>query len=271
MSEILIGGAVLLGAAALRSKLAASAGATPVAASGVTLATPAQVRLLTDAQIMALHAPRGGWDVIPENGGFGDRLRTAVLETLANGQIDIVKWAGVCAGKTQSSGAQLKGLKDASIALNMSTKFVSALTLLPSNALSAALPAALATTFATVALFGVGIAITILGYIFTHHAAQVALEQQYTCAGLPAANDAFTAIENGVQDGTITPARGSSTLDTFASDWNTKIIQPAKSHGVFQDSGTLSPCDALCFYNYLVLNLVEKNKNRYMAMATGGA
>jgi len=260
MSEILIGGAVLLGAAALRSKLAASAGATPAAASGVTLATPAQVRLLTDAQIMALHAPRGGWDSIPENGSLFDRMRTAILETLGDGQIDIVKVAGVCAGKTPSSGAQLKGLKDASIALNMSTKFVSAL-----------VPDLLASGFATVALFGVGIAITILGYIFTHHAAQVALEQQYTCAGLPAANDAFAAIETAVQNQTLTPARGSAALDTFASDWNAKIIQPARSAGVFQDSGTTSTCDALCFYNYIVLNLIEKNKNRYAVMASEAA
>ena len=105
---------------------------------------------------------------------------------------------------------------------------------------------------------GVAAIISVIDVIFAHHAAAVRQEDQIFCAVLPAVANTFSLIQQGVQNGTITPQAASAGLDALYSKFQ-QAIAPSYGHSPF--------CNALCEQKIMLDAIVRYWKGVYADMA----
>lgn len=95
----------------------------------------------------------------------------------------------------------------------------------------------------------------LFGAIFGHHAAKVKQEQQIICAVVQSVNDTFTALDQLVQSGQVTPQQASQSLDSIYPQIQAQV-QPILK----QDSGH---CNAACFILAEARGVIAKKKDAY--------
>jgi len=105
----------------------------------------------------------------------------------------------------------------------------------------------------------VGGALELFSAIFGHHAAAVAKEQSVICAAVPAASDTLTAIDQAVQNGTITPAQGSASLASLLSSFQQTVASIIKMNS--------SQCNAACIWVKQLKAIVAKKQADYADLA----
>jgi hypothetical protein len=112
-------------------------------------------------------------------------------------------------------------------------------------------------------LLGVGAALEvgalIFGTMFAHHAAAVAKEQSVICAAVPAASDSLAAIDQAVQNGTITPQQGIDALNGLQSKFGQTVASILKMNS--------SQCNAACVWIKMLTAIVAKKSADYSDLA----
>jgi hypothetical protein len=95
----------------------------------------------------------------------------------------------------------------------------------------------------------------LFGAIFGKHAAAVAKEQQVICASVPAANDSLLAIDQAVQNGTITPQTGQAALTQLVSEFSQNVASIIKM--------SPSQCNAACVWTKMLKAIVAEKQSQY--------
>lgn len=108
------------------------------------------------------------------------------------------------------------------------------------------------------ATLGIGFVVAIISAIFAHHAQAVAQEQHIECTVTSAANNAMSALAEGVQSGQIQPADAVTALNSIYSQYK-QIAAPSW--------GTHPYCNANCELEILMLAMVLYWQAQYTAMA----
>jgi hypothetical protein len=103
----------------------------------------------------------------------------------------------------------------------------------------------------------------VFGAIFGHHAAKVKQEQQIICAVVQSVNDALSVIDQGVQQGVITPAQAVASLNQLYTDLQQNVRPILK-----QDS---SHCNAACFILAEARGVIGKKKESYAKILPSNA
>src|SRR5258708_21417157 len=105
---------------------------------------------------------------------------------------------------------------------------------------------------------GVGAIISIIGAIFAHHAAAVKRDLSFGCSAIPAVNNAFSVISQGVQNGQIKPGDAANALDHIYSEYQS----------VGGAAINTSPwCNSNCELGVILEGMVLYWKAQYQAMA----
>lgn len=105
---------------------------------------------------------------------------------------------------------------------------------------------------------GVGAIIGLISAIFQHHAQAVKRDLSFGCSALPAVNNAFHVIAQGVQNGQINPADAAAALDHILSEY-----QAAGGAAI-----NYSPwCNSNCELGVILKGMVIYWKAQYAAMA----
>lgn len=105
---------------------------------------------------------------------------------------------------------------------------------------------------------GVGAVIGIISAIFQHHAQAVKRDLAFGCSALPAVNNAFAVIAQGVQSGQIKPSDAASALDQIVSEF----------HSAGGAAINNSPwCNSNCEMEVILKGMVIYWKAQYQAMA----
>lgn len=107
-------------------------------------------------------------------------------------------------------------------------------------------------------VMAVGGIMEVFGAIYAHHAQKVKQEQQIICAVVQAMNDSFSVIDQGVQQGLITPAQAGPSLDQLYSDLQ-QNVQPILK----QDNGD---CNAACFELAMARAVIAQKKMYYASL-----
>lgn len=111
-------------------------------------------------------------------------------------------------------------------------------------------------------LLGAGAVLSVFGSIFGAHKAAQAREANILCSAVPAANDAIRAINDAVNNGTITANQGAQSLDKLYSDLTTTVQPILKANS--------DQCNAACFVLAEARALIVKLKSDYLgALAPG--
>ena len=100
----------------------------------------------------------------------------------------------------------------------------------------------------------------LFGALFGAHAGKVAKEQQVECAAVPAANDALQAIDQAVQNGTITPASAISGLQNLLAQFTQQVSS------IVQMSS--SQCNAGCVWTKTLQAIVAEKISQYQDLQT---
>lgn len=114
-----------------------------------------------------------------------------------------------------------------------------------------------ATSALGIATAGAGIVVGIILAIFQHHAAAVARDNRAECQLIPACNNSFQAIIQGVQNGTIKPSDAAAAMDVIPQQFLT-IAGAAKNNSPY--------CNALCEYLIRVRAIVIYWKSQFQSM-----
>lgn len=179
---------------------------------------------------------------------FGDPTwQNLVYAQIQNGQFDVARVSPSCAGivSQDPSVRDLSLTQAAGAAATMGT----GITALLVPALTAPLG---------IATLGIGAVVAIVSVIFAHHAAAVKQEQQIECTVTTAANNAMSAIAEGVQNGQIAPADAAATLDQVFTNY---AAMAAPSFG------THPYCNANCELEIVMKAMVLFWQSQYQAMA----
>jgi hypothetical protein len=108
------------------------------------------------------------------------------------------------------------------------------------------------------AIAGVGALVGLISAIFRHHAAAVKRDLTFGCSAIPAVNNVFSVIAQGVQSGQIKSADAASALDHVYSEY-----QSAGGAAI-----NYSPwCNSNCELGVILLGMVIYWKAQYQAMA----
>lgn len=105
---------------------------------------------------------------------------------------------------------------------------------------------------------GASLLVGLFTSIFAHHAAKVKQEQQIVCASVPAASDSLKAIDQAVQNGTITPSQGITALQALEDNF-TQTVQPILKMNSSQ-------CNAACVWIGQLKAIVLKKSSDYQDM-----
>ena len=120
---------------------------------------------------------------------------------------------------------------------------------------------------------GVGAIISLIGAIFQHHAAAVARDLQFGCSAIPAVNNAFAVIRQGVQDGTIKAADAATALPQIYEHYMSAggASGSASGPGGIPSGGTAindSPwCNSNCELSVVLLAMVFYWQAQFQALA----
>jgi hypothetical protein len=120
---------------------------------------------------------------------------------------------------------------------------------------------------------GVGALISLIGAIFQHHAQAVARDLQFGCSAIPAVNNAFAVIRQGVQDGTIKPADAAAALPQIYENYMSAggASGSATGPGSIPSGGTAindSPwCNSNCELSVVLLGMVFYWQAQFQALA----
>jgi hypothetical protein len=196
---------------------------------------------LTPDQAAATAMPQS---TISSKAGFTQGEFNAISAAAAAGQFTNFNPAG-CSGQSQKS----VGPAIVSTAGGFALKFAGATG-----------PAA---PFVAAAGAALEVAGAVWGAIFGAHAAAVAKEQQVECAAVPAANDSLLAINQAVQNGTLTPAEGIQALQTLQSQFNSTIASIVKN--------SASQCNAGCVWMKTMQAIVAELSSQYQDMENAAA
>jgi hypothetical protein len=125
---------------------------------------------------------------------------------------------------------------------------------------------AIATAVGTVAApFTLGLSLvgSLFVGLFTHHSQMVKKEQQLFCATLPAARDTLTAIENAVNDGTLTPAQGVSALEQLQTSFEQNLSSMLQM--------SANTCNAECIWVKQMRAIVAYLSSKWQDLAAAQA
>lgn len=120
---------------------------------------------------------------------------------------------------------------------------------------------------------GVGAIIGLIGAIFQHHAQAVARDLKFGCSAIPAVNNAFAVLRQGVQDGTIKPADAANALPEIYSQYMSAggASGSASGPGGIPGGGTAindSPwCNSNCELSVVLLAMVFYWQAQFQALA----
>jgi len=140
--------------------------------------------------------------------------------------------------------------------------------------IAASIGAITATTaaIAGAATLGVGALVAVIGLIFEHHAAAVQRALSFGCSTYPAVNNSFALINQGVQQGTISPAAAAQALQEIYS----QFMQAGGASGSASGPGNIpsggqaindSPwCNSNCELSVVLLGMVLYWEAQYAAM-----
>ena len=207
---------------------------------------------------------------LPESLGYAQAAAWQQMAAASVAAGQLVLTGGLvqtCAGTTyQGPPMSLTALKDGSVALMLAgTAGVgSAAGAFGTGALAATGAASTALSLAT---FGVGAAVAILGIIVAHHNAAVKREQSLVCGLIPSVNYALQTIDTAVSNGTLTVAQGSASLDKLKSEF---VSQASGGPGGLKDSkGSIN---ALGVVSLILQAVIDKQKDTWStAAATSSA
>jgi len=91
--------------------------------------------------------------------------------------------------------------------------------------------------------------------IFGSHAAKVAKENQVLCASVPAANDSLLAIDQAVQNGTLSPSQGQAALTQLLAEFSQNVASIIKM--------SPSQCNAACVWTKQLQAVVAQKSSVY--------
>ena len=174
----------------------------------------------------------------------------AVYQNVQNGNIPLDSFSSACAGiiaknpdlsLTQAAGAIAGGV---------------------TGSIAAGAAGTAAGTALGVATFGIGFVVSILSFIFAHHAQAVAAEQNYGCVAIAGFNNAMAAINEGVASGQIAPADAVTSLNTVFSKFQSTVA-PSYSTSPY--------CSADCEAQLQVKASVLYWQSQYQSMANAAA
>jgi hypothetical protein len=124
---------------------------------------------------------------------------------------------------------------------------------------------------------GVGAIISLIGAIFQHHAQAEARDLQFGCSAIPAVNNAFAVIRQGVQDGTIKPADAAAALPQIYENYMSAggASGSATGPGAIPSGGKAindSPwCNSNCELSVVLLGMVFYWQAQFQALAAQAA
>lgn len=168
---------------------------------------------------------------------------------IQNGQFDSTLVSTTCAGSPNVAKNLTLTQAAGSIAGMGTSIAASAASAIGSGAVGAALGAA---------SLGIGAVVAVLSIIFAHHAAAVKQEQNILCTATSGANNALSAIAQGVQSGQIAPATAAQSLDSLYSQY-AALVQPS--------FGTHPWCNANCEMQIVMKAICLYWQAQYQAMA----
>jgi hypothetical protein len=123
---------------------------------------------------------------------------------------------------------------------------------------------------------GVGALVGIISAIFKHHQQAVARDLQFGCSAIPAVNNAFAVLIEGVQNGTIAPSDAANALPQIYTQYmaaggaSGSLLGP----GSIPSGGTAindSPyCNSNCELSIVVLGMVFYWQSQFQAQAASG-
>lgn len=124
---------------------------------------------------------------------------------------------------------------------------------------------------------GVGAIISIIGAIFAHHAAAVKRDMNFSCSALPAVNNALALIQQGVQNGTMSPSDAAAALPQIYSQF---MAAGGASGSITGPGGIPSGgapinnhpyCNSNCEMSVVLLAMVLYWQSKFQAMAAQAA
>jgi len=113
----------------------------------------------------------------------------------------------------------------------------------------------------------IGGIVGIFSAIVQHHAIAVGVEQNTSCALLPAATNYLSIIKQSVQSQQTTPEQAIQALDSLVNDFYNTALAGGKAGGLDNSGGKF--CNALCDYWAGLVAIVTYQKSGYEAMITG--
>jgi hypothetical protein len=170
-------------------------------------------------------------------------------QQIAAGQFDVAWYSPACAGQ---QAPPLNLLSTASgiglSATAATTGILSAAHMIP----------AIAVPVVGWVIAGVGALVGIISTIFQHHAAAVKRDLAFGCSALPAVNNAFSVIAQGVQSGNIKPNDAAGALDHIVSEFQ------SAGGAAINDSPW---CNSNCEMEVILKGMVIYWKAQYGALA----
>jgi hypothetical protein len=97
-----------------------------------------------------------------------------------------------------------------------------------------------ATSTLALAFTGIGIVVTVLGFIFSRHKAKVAQERAVLCDAIPGAQEVLKQVDLKVQTGAWTGSDAAAALDYFDREFNRQLA------AILKDDA--NKCNAACGY-----------------------
>jgi hypothetical protein len=191
---------------------------------------------------------------------------TATESAIPVGEINVTAYSPSCAGQA----APNLNLFQTASGLALGTTSAAVGVLGPSGA---GLIASAAVPVIGWVVAGVGAIISLIGAIFAHHAAAVKRDLAFGCGTIPAVNNAFAVIAQGVQSGQIKPADASTALWEIYSKFMSLGGASGSSAGPggIPGGGTAindSPyCNSNCEISVLIYAMCLYWSAQYQAMA----
>lgn len=108
--------------------------------------------------------------------------------------------------------------------------------------------------------FGIAAVVGIVSAIFSHHAQAVARVNSAWCQLIPAVNNSFAVIQEGIANGSISPSAAVAGLDQI----HTEFVSAVNSTGTYSTSPY---CNALCEAEVVIYAIVLYWQGQYNAMA----
>lgn len=170
-------------------------------------------------------------------------------EQVAAGRFDVAWYSPSCTGQEAPTLNAFQ--TDAGLALGTTSAGVGILGMTHVIA-AAAIPVI------GVVIAGVGVLIGLIGQIFAHHAAAVKRDLTFGCSALPAVNNAFSVIEQAVQNGQTTPDAAAAALDEIYSRFE------SAGGAAINDSPW---CNSNCEMGVILKGMILYWKSQYAAMA----